>query len=82
MFDEDKTMILPDLLNTCAAAVPAVEAVVASATQRVRDMTSEGGRVSGRALEEHQYAAHGLSWFAQDRIEDPVDAADAGSPAG
>ena len=65
MFDTEKTdMILPDLLSLSAAALPAVEAVVEKARSSVRAMTTVDGRISGKALEENQFAVHGLSWFS------------------
>jgi (2S)-methylsuccinyl-CoA dehydrogenase len=56
--------ILPDLLTLTGAAVAPVETVFDLAKARVRDMVSEGDRVSGALLEQHQTAAHGLAWFA------------------
>lgn len=63
MFDSDNQMILPNLLSTCAAAIPAVETVVEKAAEKVRSATVADGRISGRLLEENQFAAHGLAWF-------------------
>ena len=57
-------MLLPNLLNTCAAAIPAVENVVDRARVKISDIVSQDGRVNGKAFEEHQFAAHGLAWFA------------------
>ncbi|MCO4823663.1 MAG: acyl-CoA dehydrogenase family protein [Amylibacter sp.] len=57
-------MLLPNLLNTCAAAIPAVENVVDRARVKILDIVSQDGRVNGKAFEEHQFAAHGLAWFA------------------
>ncbi|MCV2872266.1 acyl-CoA dehydrogenase family protein [Defluviimonas sp. WL0050] len=56
--------ILPDLLQLTAAALPPVEALLAEATTGLRARVSRDGKVSGAALEEHQFAAHALSWFA------------------
>ena len=56
--------ILDDLLTLARDAVAPAESVLASATTRVRDAVSEGGRVSGAKLEEHQSAAHALAWLA------------------
>lgn len=65
MFDTEKTdMILPDLLSLSAAALPAVETVVEKARSSVRAMTTVDGRISGKALEENQFAVHSLSWFS------------------
>lgn len=57
-------MLLPNLLNTCAAAIPAVENVVERARVKLADKVTQDGRLNGKALEEHQFATHGLAWFA------------------
>jgi len=57
-------MILPDLLNLCSASIPAVENVVAKAKENLREMVSVDGRVNSKLMEEHQFAAHALSWFS------------------
>ncbi|MEJ6709808.1 MAG: acyl-CoA dehydrogenase family protein [Amylibacter sp.] len=57
-------MLLSNLLNTCAAAIPAVENIVDRARVKVSDIVIQDGRVNGKAFEEHQFAAHGLAWFA------------------
>ncbi len=59
-----KTVILPDLLTLTGAAVAPVDGILDIARNRVRDMVSEGGRVSGGLIEAHQTAAHGLAWLA------------------
>ncbi|MBJ6372684.1 acyl-CoA dehydrogenase family protein [Sedimentitalea arenosa] len=59
-----KTVILPDLLTLTGAAVAPVDGILDIARNRVRDMVSEGGRVSGALIEAHQTAAHGLAWLA------------------
>ena len=59
-----KDALLPDLLTLTGAAVAPVEALLETATARVRDAVSVDGRVSGAMLEENQTAAHGLSWLA------------------
>ena len=56
--------ILADLLETTAEALPAVEALLATAKSRVAELVTENGRVSGALIERHQTAAHGLAWFA------------------
>lgn len=65
---QDLTMtspvILPDLLALTGAAVAPVEALLETATARVREMVSVDGKVSGKLIEENQTAAHGLSWLA------------------
>jgi (2S)-methylsuccinyl-CoA dehydrogenase len=56
--------LLSDLLALTASALPPVKRVFETARLAVRGMVSENGRVSGRLIEEHQTAAHGLSWLA------------------
>ena len=55
---------LPDLLELTGAAVTPAEALLERATALVRDAVTVGDRVSGRAIEENQTAAHGLAWLA------------------
>ncbi|MEX0285893.1 MAG: acyl-CoA dehydrogenase family protein [Paracoccaceae bacterium] len=59
-----ETALLPDLLALTGAALAPVDAVLTVATDRVREMVSSDGRVSGALLEAHQTAAHGLAWLA------------------
>jgi len=56
--------ILPDLLDLTAAAIPPAETLLAAATDSVRALCSENGKVSGTLIEDHQTAAHGLAWLA------------------
>lgn len=56
--------LLPDLLTLGNAALPPAQSVLEAATERVRAMVSDNGRVSGPLIEANQTAAHGLSWFA------------------
>ena len=58
------TALLPDLLSLTGAAVAPAEAGFESAKSSVRELVSKDGRVSGGLIEEHQNAAHGLSWIA------------------
>jgi (2S)-methylsuccinyl-CoA dehydrogenase len=58
------SVILDDLLELTAKAVPPVEAVLDAAKTSVRDMVSVDGRVSATLIEAHQTAAHGLAWLA------------------
>ena len=60
----EQTVLLPDLLTLTKAAITPVDAIMATATEKVRDMVSENGRVSGALLEANQSAAHGLAWLA------------------
>jgi (2S)-methylsuccinyl-CoA dehydrogenase len=59
-----KPAALPDLMMLGAAALPEVESLLAKAIAGLRATLSVGGRISAAALEEHQFAAHGLSWLA------------------
>ena len=56
--------ILADLPALTAAALPAVEDILSRAKDAVRAEVEEGGRVSGKLIETHQTAAHGLAWLA------------------
>jgi (2S)-methylsuccinyl-CoA dehydrogenase len=57
-------VLLPDLLRLTGAALPAVDAVVDRARAALRLRVAAGDRVSGKALEGEQYAAHALAWVA------------------
>jgi (2S)-methylsuccinyl-CoA dehydrogenase len=59
-----ETAILADLLGLSAAALPEVEALFDAARESLRSMVVRDGRISAAALEEHQFAAHSLSWLA------------------
>ncbi len=59
-----QTALLPNLLSLTAQALPEVEAQFARAREALRAMVTVGGKVSAQALEEHQFAAHSLSWLA------------------
>jgi (2S)-methylsuccinyl-CoA dehydrogenase len=59
-----ETAILADLLGLTAAALPEVETLFETARDSLRRMVVHDGRVSAAALEEHQFAAHSLSWLA------------------
>lgn len=56
--------LLDNLLELTAAAVPAADAVLSSATELLKSLVSKDGRVSGKLVEENQSAAHGLAWLA------------------
>jgi (2S)-methylsuccinyl-CoA dehydrogenase len=60
----DTPVILPDLLTLTRAAVAPAEALLATATERLRSGLTENGRISGALLEANQTAAHGLAWLA------------------
>ncbi len=56
--------LIDNILTLTGEALPPVEAVFDAAKSSVREMVVEGERVSGAKLEEHQAAAHALSWLA------------------
>ena len=59
-----KPIVLPELLKLTGAAIAPLEALFETARTSVRDMVTEGDRVSGALVEASQCAAHGLSWLA------------------
>ena len=56
--------LIDNILTLTGAAIAPVETVFETARTSVREMVSEGDRISGAKLEEHQAAAHALSWLA------------------
>ncbi|WP_103332421.1 acyl-CoA dehydrogenase family protein [Pseudotabrizicola formosa] len=56
--------LLADLLDLTARALPEVEAIFAQGRENLRERVTVAGKVSAPAMEEHQYAAHALSWLA------------------
>jgi (2S)-methylsuccinyl-CoA dehydrogenase len=62
--DATASAVLPGLLDLTRAALNPVAAYARATTEAVRARVSEGGRVSGRLIETHQDAAHGLAWTA------------------
>ncbi len=59
-----QSALLPNLLTLTKAAVAPCEALLETATSKVRETVSKDGRVSAGLLEDHQTAAHGLAWLA------------------
>ena len=59
-----KPIVLPELLKLTGAAIAPLEALFETARASVRDMVTDGDRVSGALVEANQCAAHGLSWLA------------------
>ncbi|TCP40532.1 acyl-CoA dehydrogenase family protein [Rhodovulum marinum] len=59
-----QTLLLPDLLALTKAALAPVETVLAAARDALAAQVTEDDRVSGRLIEAHQTAAHGLAWLA------------------
>ncbi|MEP4068182.1 acyl-CoA dehydrogenase family protein [Sulfitobacter sp.] len=60
----DTPILLEDLLTLTARAIPPVEQTLARATEAVRALTSQDGRISNALVEQNQTAAHGLAWLA------------------
>ena len=56
--------VMTDLLRLTSEALPEVEALFARGREALRGRVSVGGKVSASAMEEHQFAAHSLSWLA------------------
>ena len=59
-----QTPVLANLLKLTGAAVKPIQDILASATDLVRATVTDGDRVSGALIEQHQTAAHGLAWLA------------------
>ncbi len=59
-----KAILIDDLLQLTGAAIAPAEAVLEKAKAILRDVVTEDGRVSSRAVEANQTAAHGLAWLA------------------
>jgi len=62
--DGHASTLLTGLTGLVTEALPPVEALLATATERLRGMVSVNGKVSAKALEAEQRAAHGLAWLA------------------
>ncbi|GGE03777.1 (2S)-methylsuccinyl-CoA dehydrogenase [Gemmobacter megaterium] len=58
------TALMPGLTALVAEALPPVEALLARATECLRALVTVEGKISARALEAEQRAAHGLAWLA------------------
>ncbi len=52
------------LLELARSATESIDALLARAIERVRDLVSENGTVDPDLLDRQQTAAHGLAWFA------------------
>ena len=65
---QTESLILPDLLPTCAEALAATENFGAAAQRAVAALVAPGGapngRVDAKLLEREQFAAHGYAWLA------------------
>ena len=56
--------LLSDLTTLTTAALPEVEALFIEAREALRGRVTTGGKISAAAMEDHQFAAHSLSWLA------------------
>ena len=59
-----ETPVLEGLLELTAAAVGPAEALLARATEIVRDRVTTDGKIDAALLDADQTAAHGLAWLA------------------
>ncbi|MBE1295185.1 MAG: acyl-CoA dehydrogenase [Rhodobacteraceae bacterium] len=59
-----KPTVLPELLTLTAATIAPLDQILDAAKSAVRELVTAEGRVSGALVEQHQTAAHGLSWLA------------------
>ena len=57
-------VVLENLTDLTRASLAPVASLLETAKTRVKDLVSEGGRVSNALVEQHQTAAHGLAWLA------------------
>ena len=58
------TPVLADLRQLTAQTLPAVDNILANARAALRTMVTENDRISGKLIEAHQTAAHGVAWLA------------------
>ncbi|WP_413206646.1 acyl-CoA dehydrogenase family protein [Rhodospirillum sp. A1_3_36] len=57
------TLVLQDLLYVCERSYNTVDQALSKIRGHVRAMVAPTGKVDSALLDEHQYAAHGLSWY-------------------
>ncbi|QFT98689.1 Acyl-CoA dehydrogenase [Roseovarius sp. THAF8] len=62
--DLSTEILLKDLLELTGKAVAPAEQILDKARDALRDLVTVEGRVSSRAVEQHQTASHGLAWLA------------------
>lgn len=62
--DLSTEILLKDLLELTGKAVAPAEQILDNARDALRDLVTVEGRVSSRAVEQHQTASHGLAWLA------------------
>ena len=58
------TPVLADLRQLTAQTLPAVDNILANAKAALRTMVTKNDRISGKLIEAHQTAAHGVAWLA------------------
>ena len=58
------TPVLTDLRQLTAQTLPAVDNILANAKAVLRTMVTKNDRISGKLIEAHQTAAHGVAWLA------------------
>ena len=57
-------IVMPDLLATTQQALESLDTLFEVAKGTVKSLVSKDGRISSGLMEQHQAAAHGLSWLA------------------
>ena len=57
-------IVMPNLLATTQQALESLDTLFEAAKGTVKSLVSKDGRVSSGLMEQHQAAAHGLSWLA------------------
>lgn len=62
--DMPKTAVIDNLLALTQAALPEITTLTEAATGALHARVAQDGKISARALEAEQFAAHALSWLA------------------
>ena len=62
--DMPVSALISGLTGLVEQAVAPAGALLATATERLRETVTVGGKISAAALEQHQRMAHGLAWLA------------------
>jgi (2S)-methylsuccinyl-CoA dehydrogenase len=57
-------IVMPDLLTTTQQALESLDTLLEEAKGTVKSLVAKDGRISSSLMEQHQAAAHGLSWLA------------------
>ncbi|NCX07975.1 MAG: acyl-CoA dehydrogenase [Rhodobacteraceae bacterium] len=57
-------IVMPDLLATTQQALESLDTLLKEAKGTVKSLVAKDGRISSSLMEQHQVAAHGLSWLA------------------